>query len=64
MQEDRMLTLQDVAHIANVSEMTVRRWIKTGQLAATQLGGRYRVTRSDLQNFLAKHRKEVPPQDD
>jgi excisionase family DNA binding protein len=62
MPEDKLLSLQDVAQQTGMSEATVRRWVRAGQLPAVELGGRYRISQADLQNFLDKHRKQ-PPQD-
>lgn len=41
-------TLPDVARFLNVSESSVRRWIKSGELPAIRVGpgGRYRITRA------------------
>lgn len=55
--EDRWLTVADVAGTLSVSDKTVRRWIKNGQLAALDLGGRksgYRIRQSDLDAFILR----------
>jgi excisionase family DNA binding protein len=58
--EAPFLTVQDIAERLQVSEQTVRRWIKTGQLPAIELGGQYRVSPDDFREFLKKHRKRLP----
>ncbi len=50
------LTVRQVAERCGVSERTVRRWIKTGELRAHQLGRSVRVSEEDLAAFLAVHR--------
>lgn len=60
MQYEEWLTIRQIARMVNVDEKTVRRWIKSGQLSAIELGGRYRVKPADLQAFLEKHRKQPP----
>jgi len=51
---DRWLTVQQVCDQLQVSDQTVRRWIKTRELPATDLGGKagYRIRESDLTTFL------------
>jgi len=53
---DRWLTVQHVCDQLHVSDQTVRRWIKAGQLPATDLGGKagYRIRESDLAAFLER----------
>lgn len=47
------LTIKQVAKELEVDEKTVRRWIKTGQLnAKLDVIGRYRISRSDLNDFI------------
>jgi excisionase family DNA binding protein len=52
MQEEEYLTIKDIAQQLKLDEKTIRRWIKSKQLPAIELGGKYRVTRSDLNAFL------------
>ena len=47
-----MLRIRDVARLLNVTAKTVRRYIASGQLAATRLGaGHWRVPESALRAF-------------
>lgn len=49
------LTVADVAKLLQVTEETVRRWIRAGELSALNLGGRrggYRIRRVDLATFI------------
>ena len=47
-----MLTVGEVAELMRVSNMTVYRLIKSGQLAAVRVGKNYRIRRSDLSRYL------------
>jgi excisionase family DNA binding protein len=51
---ETLLTVQQICDQLQVSDQTVRRWIKAKQLPATNLGGKagYRVKASDLAGFL------------
>jgi len=42
----------EVAEVMRVSNMTVYRLIKSGQLAALRVGKNYRIRESDLQKYL------------
>jgi excisionase family DNA binding protein len=59
-QNGELLTIKQVAKELEVDEKTVRRWIKTGELnAQLDVIGRYRIPRSDLNDFIARrtHRR-------
>ena len=47
-----LLTVGEVAGIMRVSNMTVYRLIKSGQLAAIRVGKNYRIRQSDLDRYL------------
>ena len=51
--EDRLLTVAEVADTMRVSNMTVYRLIKSGQLPALRVGKSYRLRRADVNQFLA-----------
>ncbi len=54
-QQDDWLTVERVAQLLDVTEETVRRWIRAGDLSVLDLGGRkagYRIRRSDLDRFI------------
>jgi excisionase family DNA binding protein len=50
--EERFLSLEDVAERLQVSDRTVRRWVKDGKLAAYKPGREWRIRPSDLEDFL------------
>ncbi len=51
---DQFLTVNEVAAIVRVNQMTVRNWIDRGELAAVRVGARrVRIRRSDFDAFLA-----------
>jgi excisionase family DNA binding protein len=49
---ERFLSLEDVAERLQVSDRTVRRWVKDGKLAAYKPGREWRIRPSDLEEFL------------
>ncbi len=49
---ERLLSLEDVADRLQVSDQSVRRWIKAGRLAAYKPGLEWRIKPSDLEDFL------------
>ena len=51
----RFLTVKDVADLVQVSEASVRHWIKLQHLRAIDLGREWRVVPRDLEAFLAAH---------
>ena len=53
MQEEEMLTAEEVAKIMKVHISTVRKWVRTKELKKVKIGIRgYRIRRSDLNRFI------------
>jgi excisionase family DNA binding protein len=50
--ENRLLTAAEVADTMRVSNMTVYRLIKSGQLPALRVGKSYRLRPADVDQFL------------
>ncbi len=50
---DRLLTVGEVAGTMRVSNMTVYRLIKAGQLAAIRVGKNYRIREADIDRYLS-----------
>jgi excisionase family DNA binding protein len=54
--EETYFTVEEVAERLKVSHMTVYRWIKAGSLGAYKLGGEFRITERDIDQFLEERR--------
>lgn len=54
MQEDRWLTVAQVAHELQVHQETVRRWLRQGRLEGHNFSGRtgYRIKQSAIAAFM------------
>ena len=48
-----LLTVGEVAQLMRVSNMTVYRLIKAGQLGAIRVGKNYRIRRRDIEAYLS-----------
>ena len=48
-----LLTVAEVAEVLRVSNMTVYRLIKSGELSALRVGKNYRIRESELEAFLS-----------
>jgi excisionase family DNA binding protein len=51
--EDQLLTVGEVCDAMRVSNMTVYRLIKSGDLRAIRLGKAYRVLESEVERYLS-----------
>jgi excisionase family DNA binding protein len=54
--DERVLTVAQVAERLQLNEQTVRRWLRTGKLKGTLIGGTkagYRVPESEVARILA-----------
>jgi len=49
---DRLLMVREVAELMRVSNMTVCRLIKAGDLPAIRVGKNFRIRRSDVESYL------------
>jgi excisionase family DNA binding protein len=49
------MTVREVADLAQVSEATVRHWIKDRDLRAIDVGREFRIIPRDLEAFLERH---------
>jgi excisionase family DNA binding protein len=69
MNDQRLLTVRDVAERLRSSPETVRRWLRQGKLRGFRPGGTklgYRVSESELQRFIQQsqaNQSESPPAD-
>jgi excisionase family DNA binding protein len=55
----QLLTVSEVAEMLRVSDMTVYRLIKSGQLRALQIGKSYRLRDDDVDAFLSSRFTEA-----
>lgn len=49
---EQLMTIGQVADFCRVSNKTIRRWIKAGELPAAQLGNQWRIRPNDLNLFI------------
>jgi excisionase family DNA binding protein len=52
--DDRLLTVNEVAELMRVSNMTIYRLIKSGEINATRVGRSYRLRQRDVDAYLTK----------
>jgi excisionase family DNA binding protein len=51
---NKLLTVNEVAEILRVSNMTVYRLVKSGQIPAIRVGKNYRIKESDVNAYLSR----------
>ncbi len=51
MDEDKFLTVRQVATFFAVTQYTVREWLKDGQLTGIKIGERWRIRQSEVTRF-------------
>lgn len=54
-----LLKLSEVAHRLDVSEKTVRRYVKAGELPSAFIGNAYRVREEDIEEYLRRAQVEI-----
>lgn len=55
------LKARDAARLLGVSESTVHRWVRSGELAATRVNDQYRLNKIDLLEFASSRRLQISP---
>ena len=60
---DRLLTVQEVAAIMRVSNMTVYRLIRAGDLRSARVGRGYRIRERDVEAYLSRDTAWTVPGD-
>lgn len=56
------LTVKDAAHLLNVSEKSIYRWIKLGVIPAYQINEQYRFNRAELLEWATSRKIQVSPE--
>ncbi len=57
------LTVRDVAKMLKLSERTIRRYIRQGELCAIEIGRQYRISPSSLSKFKREHESKIKGED-
>ena len=55
-----MYTIKQVAENLNLSQKTIRRYLHSGMLECFKVGGTYRISKEQLDNFLNKKLDDLP----
>jgi excisionase family DNA binding protein len=62
-QGENWLTTEEIAKDLKVNVNTVRRWIQSGELVALDVGGEYRVSREDYNDFVRRRKTDKRKRD-
>lgn len=62
-QDENWLTTEEIARDLKVNVNTVRRWIQSGELVALDVGGEYRVSRGDYNDFVQRRKTDKRKKD-
>ncbi|MFZ0970777.1 MAG: helix-turn-helix domain-containing protein [Solirubrobacteraceae bacterium] len=61
-EQDRLLSVAEVAQLLSVTEPTVREWIKDGKLRAHRAGARFwRIRQSEVDRMLGEQASHQQP---
>ena len=55
MEEERLLTVQDVANYLQLKNTTIYHWIKDGKIPAIKIGGVWRFRPDDIEEWIGSH---------
>lgn len=54
MPQDQYYSIEEVAKMLKVAYLTVYRWVSSGKLVSFKAGKQHRITKADLDRFIAK----------
>ncbi len=54
--ENNLFTVKEVSSFLKLSAITVYKYIKEQKLEAIEFGGHYRIEKSELMNFVKRHK--------
>ena len=57
MTAEKLYTVQEASEVFGVSPLTLGRWLREGKLVGTKIGKQWRITETDLQDFINKNRQ-------
>ncbi len=49
---EKLYTVEDVAHMMELTSRTIRNYLKDGSLKGRKIGGQWRFTEEDIKNFM------------
>lgn len=55
-EESDFLTVQEVSFALKLTDLTIYKYIKEGELEAVEFGGHYRIKKSSLNRFINSHK--------
>ena len=58
---EKLLTIEDVCTYINVHPITLYKMIKTGEIPAFKIGGRWRFNQSEIDEWIAQKMKQSRP---
>lgn len=56
-----IMTPEEVAKALKVTPETIRKWLRKGELTGSNTPAGWRVTPSDIDAWMEKHRRQVRP---
>ena len=57
MTAEKLYTVQEASESLGISPLTLGKWLREGKITGTKLGKLWRITETDLQNFIEKNRQ-------
>ena len=53
-----MLTVEEVSEMLKVTTLTLRRYLRSGELKGSKIGGQWRISQEQINDFLDKNSNE------
>lgn len=57
MTAEKVYTVQEASEVLGVSPLTLGKWLREGKIIGVKLGKLWRITETDLQDFISKNRQ-------
>jgi len=54
----KIFTVEEVSEILKVTTLTLRRYLRSGELKGSKIGGQWRISQEQINDFLDKNSNE------
>lgn len=55
----QLFSVKETAEYLSVNQFSLYRWLRQGVLPYIKIGGRVRIDRDDIENYIKKHKVNV-----
>lgn len=59
---DKLYTITELAEMLNMNRRSIQRYVAAGKIKAVMIGGKWKISETNLQEFLSEQKHNTPKQ--